>query len=62
MAEDAKPAEEAKHEELHQAKKGVIDAGEIVTSALGEPIAGSIADITDGDDVHNHHHHHDHKK
>jgi hypothetical protein len=40
-----KPAEE----ELHQAKRGVKDAGHIVTSAGGEPIEGIIADITDGD-------------
>jgi len=33
----------------HQAKKGVKDAGHIVTSALGEPLDGRIADITDGD-------------
>ena len=35
--------------EFHVAKKGVIDAGEIVTSAGGEKIFGTIADITDGD-------------
>jgi hypothetical protein len=35
--------------EHHQAKKGVKDTGHIVSSAGGEPIAGSIADITDGD-------------
>ncbi|HEY2707863.1 MAG TPA: hypothetical protein VGI95_07395 [Caulobacteraceae bacterium] len=33
----------------HQAKKGVSDAGEIVSSAGGELIDGRIADITDGD-------------
>ena len=33
----------------HQAKKGVTDAGEIVSSAGGELIDGRIADITDGD-------------
>lgn len=51
MAEDTKP-EDAKpedHPEYHQAKKGVVDAGEIVTSAGGEPLSGTIADITDGD-------------
>ena len=51
MAEDkpaeGKPAENK--EGYHQAKKGVIDAGEIVTSAGGEPLSGTIADITDGD-------------
>jgi hypothetical protein len=51
---DAKP-EEVDHfqEHLnaphHQAKKGVTDAGEIVSSAGGELIDGRIADITDGD-------------
>lgn len=52
MADEKKPedaAEPAKHEEYHQAKKGVVDAGEIVTSAGGEPLSGTIADITDGD-------------
>lgn len=54
MAEDNKPAEgkpgePANKEGYHQAKKGVIDAGEIVTSAGGEPLSGTIADITDGD-------------
>ena len=33
----------------HQAKKGVTDAGEIVSSAGGELIDGRFADITDGD-------------
>ena len=41
----AKPAEEA----IHQAKRGVKDAGHIVSSAGGEPLDGRIADITDGD-------------
>ena len=36
--------------EHHQAQKGVKDAGGIVSSAGGELIDGSIADITDGDD------------
>jgi hypothetical protein len=35
-------------EEHHQAKKGVKDAGHIVSSAGGELIDGRIADITDG--------------
>jgi hypothetical protein len=35
--------------EHHQAKKGVKDADEIVTTAGGEPLSGRIADITDGD-------------
>jgi hypothetical protein len=49
MADEKKPAEETPHPEYHQAKKGVQDAGEIVTSAGGEPLSGTIADITDGD-------------
>ena len=36
-------------EEHHQAKRGVKDAGEIVSTAGGELIDGRIADITDGD-------------
>jgi hypothetical protein len=51
---DAKP-EEVDHFQEHlnaphpQAKKGVTDAGAIVSSAGGELIDGRIADITDGD-------------
>jgi hypothetical protein len=41
--------QEALHGEHHQAKKGVKDAGEIVSTAGGELIDGRIADITDGD-------------
>jgi hypothetical protein len=36
----------------HQAKKGVDDSGEIVSTAGGELIDGRIADITDGDKPH----------
>jgi hypothetical protein len=36
-------------EEIHQAKRGVKDAGHIVSSAAGEPLDGRIADVTDGD-------------
>lgn len=36
-------------DEIHQAKRGVKDAGHIVSSAAGEPLDGRIADITDGD-------------
>jgi len=49
MADEKKPAEDAPKPEYHQAKKGVQDAGEIVTSAGGEPLSGVLADITDGD-------------
>jgi hypothetical protein len=42
--------------EHHQAKKGVTDAGEIVSSAGGELIDGRIADITDGDRPHHRKH------
>jgi hypothetical protein len=41
--------------EHHQAKRGVQDAGEIVSTAGGELIDGRVADITDGDD-HKHRH------
>ena len=47
---EAKPDQPEKPaEEIHQAKRGVKDAGHIVSSAGGEPIEGVIADITDGD-------------
>jgi len=47
---EAKPDEPEKPvDEVKQAKRGVKDAGHIVTSAGGEPIEGRIADITDGD-------------
>ena len=32
------------------AKRGVKDAGKMVTGALGEPLNGTIADVTDEDD------------
>jgi hypothetical protein len=41
--------EEKPAEEVHQAKRGVKDAGHIVSSAAGEKLDGRIADITDGD-------------
>jgi hypothetical protein len=44
---EATPATPAS--EHHQAKRGVKDAGEIVSTAAGELIDGRIADITDGD-------------
>jgi len=55
-----KPEEEdhfqaALHAEHHQAHRGEVDAGEIVSSAGGELIDGRIADITDGDDRHHRH-------
>ncbi len=53
MADENKPAGEAApethKEEYQKAKKGVVDAGHIVTSAGDEPLSGTIADITDGD-------------
>jgi hypothetical protein len=64
MAEETKPADDANpdaHEEYQRAKKGVIDAGHIVTSAGDEPIRGTIGDITDGDSHTHHPHHHDKK-
>jgi hypothetical protein len=45
--------------EHHQAKRGVVDAGEIVSTAGGELIDGRIADITDGDDNKHKHPHHE---
>ncbi|HEY2710406.1 MAG TPA: hypothetical protein VGI95_20380 [Caulobacteraceae bacterium] len=58
MSDDHKPADAASEKDNfqahlnaphHQAKKGVKDVGEIVSSAGGELIDGRIADITDGD-------------
>ena len=47
---EAKPDQPEKPaEEVHQAKRGVKDAGHIVSSAAGEKLDGRIADITDGD-------------
>ena len=47
---EAKPEPTEKpEEEVHQAKRGVKDAGHIVSSAAGEKLDGRIADITDGD-------------
>lgn len=34
---------------LRKARKGVKDAGEVVSTAAGEPIPGVVADVTDGD-------------
>lgn len=48
LATDTTP-EDAKTPEHHVGKKGVKDAGEIVTTVGGELIDGRIADITDGD-------------
>ena len=33
-----------------QAKRGVKDKGKMVTGALGEPLIGTIADVTDEDE------------
>lgn len=33
-----------------QAQRGVKDKGKMVTGALGEPLIGSIADVTDEDE------------
>jgi hypothetical protein len=46
VAEPPKPEAAPAH---HQAKHGVKDSGEIVSTAGGELIDGRIADITDGD-------------
>ena len=43
---------------IRKAQVGVVDKGEVVSSACDEPISGIIADIADGDD----HHHNHHKK
>jgi len=43
------PSPETAEPKLRVAKPGVIDDGEIVTTAGGEPMSGQIADIADGD-------------
>jgi hypothetical protein len=45
-------AEQARSERTprRRARPGVRDAGEIVETAAGEPIPGTVADIADGDD------------
>jgi hypothetical protein len=39
----------AQHTPLPRARPGVKDSSRVVTTAAGEPIAGSVADVTDGD-------------
>jgi hypothetical protein len=39
----------AEHTPLRRARAGVKDAGQVVQTAAGEPIPGSIADVTDSD-------------
>jgi len=39
----------AQHTPLPRARPGVKDSGRVVTTAAGEPISGSVADVTDGD-------------
>jgi hypothetical protein len=44
-------AEQAQRDRLPRrtARRGVKDAGQIVETAAGEPLAGVVADVTDGD-------------
>ena len=39
----------AEHTPLPRARPGVKDSGRVVATAAGEPIPGSVADVTDGD-------------
>lgn len=39
----------AEHTPLPRARPGVKDSGRVVATAAGEPISGSVADVTDGD-------------
>lgn len=50
--QDNTPADEttADTSQPQQAKVGVKDRGTIVTTAGGEMMSGTLADITDGDD------------
>jgi hypothetical protein len=43
------PAETSEEPAEHAAKVGVKDKGTIVTTAAGQKVDGSIADIADGD-------------
>jgi hypothetical protein len=49
-AETPKTPEAADPNAPKTAKVGHKDKGSFVTGALGEPLSGSIADISDGDD------------
>jgi sporulation protein YlmC with PRC-barrel domain len=42
-------ATRAQHTPLPRARPGVKDSGRVVATAAGEPIPGTVADITDGD-------------
>jgi hypothetical protein len=50
--DDTAPAETDAVAALRKAKVGVVDKGEIVSTAFDEPMSGLIADITDGDPAH----------
>jgi sporulation protein YlmC with PRC-barrel domain len=39
----------SEHTPLPKARRGVKDAGKVVTTATDEPIAGVVTDVTDGD-------------
>jgi sporulation protein YlmC with PRC-barrel domain len=39
----------AEHTPLKRARPGVKDAGQVAQTAAGEPVPGSVADVTDGD-------------
>jgi hypothetical protein len=51
-SDDTTPAETPADAVIRKAKVGVIDKGEIVSTAFDEPMSGLIADITDGDPAH----------
>jgi hypothetical protein len=42
-------ATRAEHASLPRARRGVDDSGSVVATMAGEPIPGSVADVTDGD-------------
>jgi hypothetical protein len=50
--DDTAPAETPADAAIRKAKVGVVDKGEIVSTAFDEPMSGLIADITDGDSGH----------
>ena len=48
--EDVTTPETPEQAELRRAKVGVKDKGQVVHTALDQPMSGMIADIADGDD------------
>ncbi|HWE47900.1 MAG TPA: hypothetical protein VG407_17915 [Caulobacteraceae bacterium] len=52
LPEDAVAPNTSETAPLRKAQVGVVDKGEVVGTALDQPVSGIIADIADGDDHH----------